>query len=460
MIAMADQSGTRDTPLEALFRRFGRRSDRHQITVRLLGPIEVRGTWGDVVLGSREELTILVLLALHLNQVVSEGRIVEAVWGEDTPSSARASCGSFIAGLRLVLTGAGRGLRIEAERSGFRLVGDKGAVDVSVVRDLVHQADKAMAAEDPSRAIALLTSASGAWRGRALGDLAGEPWAARYTQELEDLRLQILEQRFEAELDCGRHAEVLPELRALAIAHPLRESVSSQLMLALFRSGRLQESLAVYSRFSSDLAHQLGAEPSPHLTALRHRIATKDTSVEWKAEAGNFPVEPYEEQQELPEPQGEIVYSTAAVEQLRTVPALSGLNARQLSKLVRLVDVVNVKPGQLLTQEGKFGQQAFIVLDGSAEVIISGNLRRTVGPGEFIGEMAMIDRQPRSATVVAKTPMRLAVIGPTSWSAFMDEPGVSRAVAVQLARRLRLADQEHFEGAGRSAEPDGLTWER
>jgi DNA-binding SARP family transcriptional activator len=437
----ADESDTRDSSFEGLFRRFGRRPDRHQLTIRLLGPIEVRGRGGEVAYASLQEKALLVLLALHLNEPVPEDEIFQALWGDDVPATAGASCGSLVSGLRLLIAGSGKGLRIEAERSGYRMIGGKDAVDLAVVKDVVRQARKATAAKKWARAVSLLTTASAAWRGRALGDLADEPWAAPYSEELEELRLQVLELRFEAELACGRHIEVLPELQALTAAHPLREGFAAQLMLALFRCGRTRESLAVYRQLYTDLAHHLAAEPSPRLQRLHTQIASKDTTVEWKAEYGNFLIDPRAEGDHLTLPEGERVYNDPVTEQLRRVPALSTLSSRQLTRLARLIDVISVPSGQILTQQGKFGQQAFIVLEGSAEVIISGSLRRTVGPGEFVGEMAMIERQPRTATVIAKTPMRIGVIGPQSWGAFMDEPGVARAIATQLARRLRLADQ-------------------
>ena len=128
------------------------------------------------------------------------------------------------------------------------------------------------------------------------------------------------------------------------------------------------------------------------------------------------------------------------IDLLRSVPGLRHLNNRSLGALVRLVDQHEFAPGEVLTREGVSGRQAFVVLDGEGEVYIDGELVTTVGPGEFIGEMAMLDHGPRCATVRAKTAMHVLVIGPQAFSTFVDEPGVSRAMATLLSQRLRAAD--------------------
>ncbi len=122
---------------------------------------------------------------------------------------------------------------------------------------------------------------------------------------------------------------------------------------------------------------------------------------------------------------------------LRRVPGLAGHNDADLVRLAALVDEVDVPVGKVLTETGGTGRQSFIVVEGWASVSRDGEVIAAVGPGEFIGEMAMLDHQPRSATVVAKTPMRLLVLGPGTFSSFVAEPGIGREMAVGLAKRLR-----------------------
>lgn len=128
------------------------------------------------------------------------------------------------------------------------------------------------------------------------------------------------------------------------------------------------------------------------------------------------------------------------VDLLRCVPGLKGLSDRALSEVAPLVDEVAVEPGFVLTREGIIGDEAFVIIEGEGEVFIDGETVATVGPGEFVGEMAMLDHQPRSATVRAKTPIRALVIGPRAFSTFVGTGTVAQAIAFQLSRRLRNAD--------------------
>ncbi|MEY2420975.1 MAG: hypothetical protein QOI95_1042 [Acidimicrobiaceae bacterium] len=125
---------------------------------------------------------------------------------------------------------------------------------------------------------------------------------------------------------------------------------------------------------------------------------------------------------------------------LRTVPGLANLPDRALADLVPLVDEVTVQPGEVLAREGTSGRQAFVVVDGTGQVFVDGEVIATVGPGEFIGEMAMLDNHPRCATVRADSLMRLLIIGPSAFASFVEHPGVLKAMALQLNERLRRAE--------------------
>jgi CRP-like cAMP-binding protein len=125
---------------------------------------------------------------------------------------------------------------------------------------------------------------------------------------------------------------------------------------------------------------------------------------------------------------------------LRKVPGLAGYADRQLAQLTPLVDEADVPAGTILVEEGKPGRQTFLVVEGEADVTLRGQYLERVGPGGFIGEMALLDASPRSATVTAVTDMKVLVMDPTSFSSLLAQPAVSRRIASELAGRLRRAE--------------------
>lgn len=131
--------------------------------------------------------------------------------------------------------------------------------------------------------------------------------------------------------------------------------------------------------------------------------------------------------------------SDPIISRLRTLPAFRGERDRALRPLAALVDLAEIPAGHVLTNQGDHGRQAFLVLEGSAEVLVGDNRVATIGAGEFTGEMAMLDGHPRSATVRALSRMEVLVVGPAAWGAFVSHPAIARALALQMARRLRRA---------------------
>lgn len=116
---------------------------------------------------------------------------------------------------------------------------------------------------------------------------------------------------------------------------------------------------------------------------------------------------------------------------------VSGITPRAAAAMLRHADLVWAEAGRVLCEEGAIGRQAFVIVDGLAEVVVAGERVATLAAGSFAGEVSLLDHQPRTATVRAVTPMRLLVIGPREFGSMVREPGVARAMAVQLARRLR-----------------------
>lgn len=126
---------------------------------------------------------------------------------------------------------------------------------------------------------------------------------------------------------------------------------------------------------------------------------------------------------------------------LRNVPLFSGLTDRELARVDRLITPVDLKAGEALTTEGAGGRQAFIVISGHAEVTIAGRLVAIVGPGEVVGEMALLDHRPRTATVTAVESMRAFVVDPRSFACLLAEPGIARKVLDAEVSRLRAANE-------------------
>ena len=231
---------------------------------RILGPLEVEGDLGPVALGGQLQKGLLLLLLLEAGRVVPTDRLVDLLWGEEPPRTATTSLQNAISRLRREL-----GPEILETRSpGYVLQADPARVDARRFEVLLRDARRAggeQRREMLERALAL-------WRGPALADFAFEQFAQPEIRRLEELRLVALEERIGADLDLGRHADVVGELEALVREHPLRETSRRQLMLALYRSGRQAEALDAYADARSRFVDELGIEPGPELRQLQSEI--------------------------------------------------------------------------------------------------------------------------------------------------------------------------------------------
>ena len=178
------------------------------------------------------------------------------------------------------MTVAGEEPRLIARPPGYVLRVADGELDLHTFERLLGDGRRALERDDRTAAAELLGEAGALWRGRPLADLEFEAFVGFDVLRLEELRLVAVEDRVEAELALGRHASVCPELEALVAEHPLRERMRAQLMVALYRSGRQTDALAVYRQASELLRDELGLEPSRALRELEHAILTQDASLE------------------------------------------------------------------------------------------------------------------------------------------------------------------------------------
>lgn len=238
-------------------------------------------------LGGVKQRAVLGLLLLRANQVVATSQLLDALWPEESrPVTARKMVQNAVWGLRALLeTGDGERPdgsmppQLLTRAPGYVLRVDPERLDATRFERAVTAGRARLDAGEPAEAAVLLGEALAEWRGSALSDLAEEGMEWAELTALRQLRLDAMEDRFEAELACGRHHAVLGELTSLAEAEPLRERLCGQLMLALYRCGRQAEALSVFSRVRLALVEEYGLEPSAGLQTLQHRILRHDQTL-------------------------------------------------------------------------------------------------------------------------------------------------------------------------------------
>ncbi|WP_410669844.1 BTAD domain-containing putative transcriptional regulator [Amycolatopsis sp. cmx-4-68] len=234
---------------------------------QLLGPVQLFDGDEPVPIGGPGVRGLLALLALKPGKVVALDEIIDALWGHDPPATARTIVHGNVSHLRRILRDVG-GASILTTPPGYRLEVEPDRIDVHRARTLLDQASVAA----PETAAALLAEALALWQGPALG---GVPDSLR-APELEDLRLAVHGARVDADLDLGRHAELIVELSPIVRADPLAERTAGQLMRALYHAGRRGDALELYRTVSRATLHTLGVEPGAELRWLHERVLNDD----------------------------------------------------------------------------------------------------------------------------------------------------------------------------------------
>ncbi|MGW2826166.1 BTAD domain-containing putative transcriptional regulator [Streptomyces sp. NPDC001443] len=238
----------------------------------LLGPVRAWRGEEPLATGSPQQRALLAALLLREGRTATAAELIDALWGEEPPSQALAAVRTYASRLRKALDPG-----VLASESGGYAIRSPGAgtLDLAVAQDLAARAEKARSAGDLGRARETLDRALALWDGETLAGVPG-PYAEAQRVRLEEWRLQLLESRLDMDLEQGCHAEAVSELTALTAAHPLRERLRELLMLALYRSGRQAEALAVYADTRRLLAEELGVDPRPGLRDLQQRILQAD----------------------------------------------------------------------------------------------------------------------------------------------------------------------------------------
>jgi DNA-binding SARP family transcriptional activator len=249
--------------------------------LRILGPLEVVRDGAPVALGGPRQRALLALLALRAGTVVPRYRLIDELWGERPPDSAVNVLQTYVSHLRKAVPAG----RLVTRPPGYLLAIEPDELDLHRFERLAADGRHALAAGDPAAAATALREALALWRGPALADVVEADVARVEAARLDELRLAALDERLRADLALGRHAEVVPELDALVAEHPLREGFRAHLMLALYRSGRQSDALAVYRDAHRTLGRELGIDPGHALRELEAAILRQDPSLDAPAAA-------------------------------------------------------------------------------------------------------------------------------------------------------------------------------
>jgi DNA-binding SARP family transcriptional activator len=244
----------------------------HMLEFKILGPLDVASDQGPLKLGGSKQRALLTVLLLNAGRVVPTDTLVDQLWGERPPRTAVTSLQNFLSQLRKLL-GAGA---VVTKVPGYVLRVEPHQIDAFRFEQMLDQARGL----DPAERSRKLHEALALWRGPPLADFTFEPFAQAEIRRLEGLHASALEERIDADLECGRHSELIGELEALVAAHPLREGLRAQLMLALYRSGRQAESLQLYHDTRRALVDELGVEPGRSLQELFSQLLRQDRALE------------------------------------------------------------------------------------------------------------------------------------------------------------------------------------
>ncbi|GAA2659001.1 MULTISPECIES: BTAD domain-containing putative transcriptional regulator [Actinosynnema] len=246
--------------------------------LRLLGPVELVLDQRSVDIGGPRQRVVLAVLGLNPNRVVPVDQLIDAVWGEAPPSTARSQVQICISALRKLFADAGRAGAITTQSPGYLLRLDPHEVDSVEFAALVARARVLADSGKTAEAAAALRDALALWRGTALSGVPGD-LALRSATVLEEQRLAAVEERVRLDLALGGHASVIGELHALVSEHPLRERLHGFLMLALYRAGRQADALEAGRRARAVLVEEVGLEPGRELQRLESAILRRDPAL-------------------------------------------------------------------------------------------------------------------------------------------------------------------------------------
>ncbi|MBB6174236.1 DNA-binding SARP family transcriptional activator/predicted ATPase [Nocardiopsis mwathae] len=254
-----------------------------KLKFRLLGNLQVVDGQKNFLLPPKLR-TILAQLLISRGQTVPVEKFIEELWLDQPPATVSATMQTYIYQLRKILGAggeAGKGYAsLVTDSSGYALRTAPEDVDVHLFESRFTAGKLAFESAEYANAVESFEEAVAVWRSSALADVPRGPFLEAYAVRLEEARMQAIELRIEAYLRLGRHLDVLPELKALTLNHPLHEELHAKLMLALHRSGRRPEALDAYQHLRHGLADELGLDPSPSVQRLHRALLAGDPDLD------------------------------------------------------------------------------------------------------------------------------------------------------------------------------------
>ncbi|MGW2492190.1 BTAD domain-containing putative transcriptional regulator [Streptomyces sp. NPDC001606] len=359
-------------------------AEQEALRFGVLGPVRAWRGAEQLSTGSPQQRALLAALLLREGRTATAAELIDALWGPEPPSQALATVRTYASRLRKMLTPR----ILVSESGGYAVRGlGEGALDLAAAQDLAAAAEKARGTGDLCRARELLNRALALWDGEPLAGVPG-PYAETQRVRLEEWRLGLLESRLDMDLEQGCHAEAVSELTALTAAHPLRERLRELLMLALYRSGRQAEALAVYADTHRLLSEELGVDPRPGLRELQQRILQADPALAEPSgpapEPAHAPVRPAQLPASVPDFTGRKAFVTELSEVLASASAPdTGNTLGRVMAVSALAGIGGVGKTTLAVHVAHRARAAFP--DGQLYVDLQGAGHRPAEPETVLG---------------------------------------------------------------------------
>jgi predicted ATPase/DNA-binding SARP family transcriptional activator len=375
------------------------------VEFRILGSLEVRHAGGDVVISGAKQRLLLAALLVQAGEVVSGDRLIDILWGENLPANPRNALQIQVSQLRRRLSASGHDL-LASRPPGYRMQVQPDEVDAGVFVRLVDRGRAALGTGDVALARKALEEALALWRGPALQEFSGHPFADTEIGRLEELRSAAQQALIEVRLRSGEHTVLISELERLVAQHPLREGLRGQLMVALYRSGRQAEALEVFHDTRRVLDEELGVDPTPELADLYERLLRHEDRAPPSTTARPAP--------DPPDPR-------------RTLPLSRSSFVGREQELDRIVDLLRAGPLLTLVGPGGVGKTRLAV-EAASRIAGAG------GPTVWFVELATLADPALVPSAIA------AVLGLRGAEATAEDGGVQarRRIAAALEARASL----------------------
>jgi YVTN family beta-propeller protein len=409
------------------------------VLFRLLGPLEVSDGDDPLPIGEGRQRAVLVLLLLHRNQTVSSERLVDALWGERPPPTATKVLQNHVGQLRRALHDR-EGSRLRTRDHGYMLAAGDDELDVKRFERLVDEGGEALADGRPGDAAARTREALALWRGPALADVAYEDFARPEVVRLQERHAAAIEQRIDADLALGRHADIVPELEGLVAAHPLRERLRAQLMVALYRCGRQADALETYGAARRTLVDELGVEPGPALRDLHAAILRQDPELAPTPAAWPRPARPPRRRLAFVAAGGALLAAAAVAAALLAGGADEPVRAALGADVVAAIDL----------GEGTTGATVDVGSSPSHLAAAGRTLWVTNADAHSVSRIDLDDRELRQTIPVGNGPAGIGLASGAAWVADSRDGMVSRIdVATNtVVQRVRVGTNPTGVAAG------------